>query len=133
MDPPGGHVYLAGGTAAIAGGASGEAAYWNTFLNVFGLAFGNTYNGVSGNIAITSAHPIFNGVSALYQNNGNDTLDLALQNPENSVLVMSGGHGLYAIYESSPAVVSAPLPGAAFAGLGLFGLLGAVRMARRRR
>jgi hypothetical protein len=116
----GGNVFLEGGTGL--GGAAAEAAQWNTFLNAFGLGFGSVYNGVGGDIPINSSHPIFAGVDHLYQNNGNDTLDINASDPSAQVLVTSGVHGLYAVYES----VSVPEPGTLLllgaALLGLFGL-----------
>lgn len=116
----GGNVFLEGGTGL--GGAAAEAAQWNTFLNAFGLGFGSVYNGVGGNIEINSSHPIFAGVDHLYQNNGNDTLDIDVSDPRAQVLVTSGSNGLYAVYES----VSVPEPGTLLllgaALLGLFGL-----------
>ena len=66
----GGNVYLAGGTGVVS--AAAEAAQWNPLLNAFGLAFAPSYNGVGGNISISSSNPIFAGVTSLYQNNGND-------------------------------------------------------------
>lgn len=100
----GGNVYLAGGTARL-GSAAAEAAAWNTFLNNFGLGFDAPYNNVMGSIAVSSGHPIFNGVDSLYQNNGNNTLDLFALDPNNEVLVSLNGNGLYAIYESAAAQV----------------------------
>ncbi|MCX7992307.1 MAG: PEP-CTERM sorting domain-containing protein [Fimbriimonadales bacterium] len=111
----GGNVYLAGGTGA--GGAVAEANFWNPFLNAFGLDFAPRYNGIGGNIAINSPHPIFAGVSQLYQNNGNSVSDLQPLNPNNEVLVSLQGQGLYAVYVPEPASMLA-------LGVGLAGLLG---------
>lgn len=118
----GGNVYLAGGTGW--GGAAAEAAQWNTFLNHFGLGFGSSYNLVGGDIAISNTHPLFNGVDHLYQNNGNDALDILAADPQGQVIVSSNGHGLYAVYDSA-----APVPepstfilfGAGLAGLAFMG------------
>jgi hypothetical protein len=121
----GGNVFLEGGTGIV--GAAAEAAQWNTFLNAFGLEFGSSYNGVGGDIAISSLHPIFAGVDHLYQNNGNDTLDINASDPRAQVLVTSGGHGLYAVYES----VSVPEPGTLLLlGGALLGLYGVRRKVR---
>ena len=118
----GGNVFLEGGTGV--GGSAAEAAQWNAFLNAFGLGYGTVYNGVGGDIEIISPHPIFVGVDHLYQNNGNDALDINILDPRGQVLVTSAtsGHGLYAVYES----VSVPEPGTLLllggALLGLFGM-----------
>jgi hypothetical protein len=121
----GGNVFLEGGTGE--GGSVNEAARWNTFLNAFGLGFGDSYNGVGGNIDVSSTHPIFSGVTSLYQNNGNDTLDINASDPSAQVLVTSGSHGLYAVYES----VSVPEPGTLLLlGGALLGLYGVRRKVR---
>ncbi len=116
----GGNVFLEGGTGI--GGAAAEAAQWKAFLNAFGLEYGNSYNGVQGDIFISNSHPIFAGVDHLYQNNGNDALDISASDPRAQVLVTLNGHGLYAVYES----VSVPEPGTLLllggALIGLFGL-----------
>jgi hypothetical protein len=97
----GGNVYLAGGTGFPPGefaDASEEAAAWKTFLNHFGLAFEDSaYNGVEGVIRITSSHPIFANVGSLYQNNGNDILDLE---PTDMCEVLEDG--LYAVCAATP-------------------------------
>ncbi len=121
----GGNVYLAGGTGW--GGPVNEAASWNTFLNDFGLGFGSFYNGVGGNIAINSTHDIFNSVSNLYQNNGNNALDIDISNTDSQLLVSHGSHGLYAVYDGTSAV---PEPSIlALFGAGILGL----GFARRRK
>lgn len=111
----GGNVYLVGGTGV--GGAVFEANFWNPFLNAFGLAFAPSYNGISGNISISSSHPIFAGVSQLFQNNGNSVSDLQPSNPNNEVLVYFQNQGLYAVYVPEPASMIA-------LGAGLAGLVG---------
>ncbi|RJQ14728.1 MAG: PEP-CTERM sorting domain-containing protein [Nitrospiraceae bacterium] len=119
----GGNVYLAGGTGW--GGSVAEANQWKAFLNNFGLGFGTYYNGIAGSIAIDNSHPIFAGVDHLYQNNGNDALDILALDPQSTVLVSYNGHGLYAVYESyTPPTVPEPstfvLLAAGLAGAGFF-------------
>ena len=81
----GGSVYLVGGTGNF-GGAAGEAAFWNSFLNPFGMEFQTSYNGFNGNFNVQPApHPIFNNVNTLYENNGNTVLGLAALNPNTSI------------------------------------------------
>lgn len=119
----GGNVYLMAGTGGCCfTSAAAEAAYWNTFLNAFGLAYGPSYNLVGGNIPISSSHPIFAGVDSLYQDNGNDTLDILPLDPNGVVLVTNAaGHGLYAVFESAavPEPGTVILVGAGLAALGL--------------
>jgi len=110
----GGNVYLCAGTGS---NAVYEANFWNAFLNAFGLAYEPRYNGINGNISITSPHPIFAGVSQLFQANGNSVIDLQPSNPNNEVLVSLGSDGLYAVYVPEPASMLA-------LGAGLAGLLG---------
>jgi hypothetical protein len=59
-------------------------------------------------MAINSSHPIFVNVSSLYQNNGNDTLDINALDPQGQVLVTFDGHGLYAVYNSGSTPVPEP-------------------------
>jgi hypothetical protein len=117
----GGNVYLAGGTGW--GNAFAEADRWNTFLNAFGLGFSAPYNGVRGNIPISSTHEIFNGIDHLYQNNGNSAVDIDITDPQSQLLVSYQGHGLYAIYDGDSTSTSVPEPSALLLlAIGLFGI-----------
>jgi hypothetical protein len=95
----GGNVYLSGGTGV--GGAVGEAAQWNTFLNYFGLNLASVYNGVYGVLPITSLHPTLSNVSSLYQGNGQSINVLDPSNPNTAVLEFSGMNGLYGVYDGN--------------------------------
>jgi hypothetical protein len=119
----GGSVYIMGGTGA--GGAVQEATEWNGFLSAFGVQMLPSYNGIGGTTAV-SGDAIFNGVTGLFQNNGNSLTG--------SSVVCCGDAGLYAVWRSGtggggeePAPI--PLP----AGLPLLlGGLAALGLARRR-
>jgi|GEM_PF-1463618 len=96
----GGNVYLGAGTGSD--GPQPEADHWNTFLNAFGLKLLGVYNGISGNQPINSSHPIFAGVKAIYQNNGNSIVDLAPASQTNQIILTHPtGQGLIATFEGS--------------------------------
>ncbi len=63
----GGNVYICGGTGT-------PGTQWHDFLQPFGLAFASAPNGVSLSKVLppqsSSTHPLFQGVTELYQNNG---------------------------------------------------------------
>jgi len=121
----GGNVYAFGGTGDL-GDAASEAGAWNPFLAHFGLAFdGTRFNGVQYTIPINSDHPIFAGVDALYQDNGNSVLDLDPQDPRNQVLVTYHGEGLYGVF------APVPEPGTLALLVGPAGVLLAFRRRRR--
>lgn len=111
----GGGVYLAGGVGLS---ASTEATGWSTFLNNFGLAFSSSgYNGIN-NVAITSPHSIFTGITSLASGNGQSIIDLGT-NPNAEIVQFAGNEGVYAV--ASPV----PLPPALLLfGSSLIGLLG---------
>jgi hypothetical protein len=98
----GGHVYLAGGTGAI----SPEETLWDSFLNNFGFDFGTSYNGISGNIAPSTSHPIFAGISSLYYDNGN-TVILTGVSPYAQLIAVdpASGAGLIGIYEEQSGAI----------------------------
>jgi hypothetical protein len=115
----GGNVYIAGGTGA-SGSPSGEAGAYNPFLTQFGLAFDavSWWNGIAGVVPINNAHPLFTGVSGLYQDNGLDVLLGPSPVAGAQVLVTQNGHGLYGVYESAAAGGQVPEPGAAWLAAG---------------
>ena len=71
----GGNVFLEAGTGGFAGGAAGESAAWAPFLGTFGITLATTYNtgNPCQNYAITSANPLFSGVTQLYECGGQQT------------------------------------------------------------
>jgi len=88
----GGNVYLALGAGI--GGASAEAAQWNSFLNAFDLNTRAEYNLITGVFPITSTHPIFADVQNLFYGNGQSVNRLSLSDPHAAVLE-SGFFGIY--------------------------------------
>ena len=109
----GGNVYLEGGTGDCDGGPDVEAETWNTFLNAFGLAFDGTgYNGVGGSIPIFNPlnSPVLNNVSALFEDNGNNILDLG-SNPSAQIIDSYNGDGLYAVFYNPASSSSVTLNG----------------------
>jgi hypothetical protein len=101
----GGGVYLAGGVGNV---AATEAAGWSTFLTNYGLAFANTYNGIN-NVAITSAHPIFVGITSLNSGNGQSILNLGT-NPNAVIVQTQNSQGMYAVV-TVPDGTPVPEPG----------------------
>jgi PEP-CTERM motif len=130
----GGSVFLEAGTGS--GGAASEAAQWNTFLNTFGLGLAPTYNGISGNTAVTafSSQPpfgpaLFAGVGSIYMNNGNNVVFGGASTSKDQIFNDPGGNGLFGAWSSTS--VSVPEPetlGMVLLGSGLMGF-----MVRRRR
>ncbi len=102
----GGNVYL-----AYSGDPSHLDEQYNTFVNHFGLGLGVINNGLAGNVAISSPHPIFASVDSLYNVNGSDILDLAPADPGQTVVVSQNGHGLYAVYDGGTSFTQADLAG----------------------
>jgi hypothetical protein len=115
----GGGLYLAGG---VGPSPAVEAAGWSTFLNNYGLAFeSTTYNGIN-NVAITSAHPIFAGITALGSGNGQSISDLGT-NPNAQIVQFAGTQGVYAVV-TLPGQVPIPEPTTALLfGAGLLALV----------
>ncbi len=95
----GGNIYIAAGTGI--GGAAAEAAFWNPLLNTFGLALASPYNGIGGNVPISSAHPVLAGVTQLYQDNGS-SVSLFGAVPGASIILSSAtsGQGLIGVYDN---------------------------------
>lgn len=87
----GGNVLIMAGTGDVGGGAAGEAAAWNPFLNKFGLAFGSIYFGLPPNntlLAIptlVSGNPLGKSISLVEWGYGQTVSDLEPSNPLNEV------------------------------------------------
>jgi hypothetical protein len=118
----GGGVYVAAGTGNIAGGAAGEAAQWNAFLNTFDLNLASSFNGFVGNILTDSTSPVLSGVVQLYYANGNT---VNTTGPNAQIITDRNGAGLIGTYQYVPSsVVPEPstivLVTIAVAGLGLY-------------
>jgi len=94
----GGSVYLSGGTKWCNCDSNLEAAWWNGFLNYFGLSYSPAYNQIVGTLPIDSDHPLLAGISSLYFGNGNSVF---LFNPADTfaqVVFSYQRQGLLAVY-----------------------------------
>jgi hypothetical protein len=120
----GGSVYVAAGTDQIPGGAAGEAAQWNAFLNTFSLSLASGFNSVVGNFPTTSSGPVLSGVTQLYYNNGNSVSATTSSAQIIATASRQGMIGMYIEKFSETAVVPEPptglLAGISVAGLGLY-------------
>jgi hypothetical protein len=92
----GGNVYVCGGTANF-GGAVGEAAFWNAFLNNFNLSFAPVYNNITGVVPIASSHQVLVGVTGLYQDLG-QSISKPNPNPPSVIIATHNGQGMIAVY-----------------------------------
>jgi hypothetical protein len=88
----GGNVYIAAGTSQ---NASGTADFWRPFLQRFGLDLEGQIGIRSGNVPITSSHPIFNGVSALYPDGGQGVVAI---DSRAEIIAVSGDIGLFGVF-----------------------------------
>jgi hypothetical protein len=98
----GGGVYIAAGTAGF-GGPATEAAFWNPFLNTFGLQFADIWDPSTLGLIdpVQSGHPLFAGVEQLYYDFGNPVLGTALE-------FNTSGVGLIGIFNDVPSAVPEP-------------------------
>lgn len=122
----GGNVFLAGGTGGLT-----EASLWNPFLTHFGLQIEPRYNALTKvNTPISSDHPVFTGVSKLYQYNGSD-ISLTGTNDFSRIIGTYNDDALYAVFEPhafDQASSSVPIPTTIWLfGSGLIGFLGIAR------
>lgn len=91
-----------GGNVHIVAGDYGDPG-WHEFLNPFGLEFSSSLDGLSGSYSVTAtdpAHPIMDGVSALYFDNGNPTLVYG-SGSISRVVATVGGSPVVAVYDSA--------------------------------
>lgn len=129
----GGNVFYIGGTGV--GGAAGEAAYSNTFLNAVGLSFAPAYNGLgtvntSGFSAQGPFGPaLFTGVASVFSNSGNDISAPGAAGWTTQVFSDQSGNGVYA----AAAITTTATPEPASRALLATGLLALVAMVRMRR
>jgi len=112
----GGNVYVAAGTGLQ------DATFLNPFLQQFGLSLG-ALNNLGGAYPISSPHPLFAGVGALFHNNGNSIALTGDAGPASQILVSSNGLGLYAVYDGSTGPIASNLSlGSGCGGLALAAL-----------
>lgn len=89
----GGNVYLAAGTSTSDPGM--VAQVWNSFLEEFGLSIASTNNQIEQNVDVSgSTHPIFEGVSSLYQDRGQTITGAGIE-------VTLNGAGLFAVVQAA--------------------------------
>lgn len=107
----GGNVYVAAGTGLQ------DTTFLNPFLQQFGLSLGSL-NNLYGAHPISSPHPLFAGIGALFHWNGNSIALTADAGPASQILVSSNGLGLYAVYDGG----SGPIASNVSLGTGCGGL-----------
>jgi len=88
----GGNVYVVSGT-----GFGAVDIGWNAFLSAFGLAIASRSNGLSGAVAIQSAHPLFACVHSLFMIAGN-SVSVDNTYPGGMVVARAGGQGLFGAF-----------------------------------
>jgi hypothetical protein len=115
----GGGVYVAAGAGGFAPNA--QAAYWNSFLEAYGLAYEPDLNNRVGLVGGGSG-PLFEGVDTLSAGNGQDLRLLGTDAEARLVQLApsSAVRGLLAVHVDPPPVGALPVPGSlALAVLGL--------------
>lgn len=80
----GGNLYIAAGTGA--GGAAGEAAYYNPILEPRGLQLAGPYTTVSLDVPISGSSPLLAGVDHLYAWGANQLSDTTPNDPRSTII-----------------------------------------------
>jgi hypothetical protein len=112
----GGNVYL------YAIGFGTEPAEWNTFLQPYGLAYGGTLPGVQVDVITNTIHPLLQGVTNLFYDNGEVVLDINAGDVRSQILQFDpAGNGILGVWDPT---LSPPMLYITLTNLELIGTVG---------